>query len=324
MNLLSLYYFVELSKDLHFTKTAERLFISQQTLSNNIKSLESYYNIKLINRKPKVTLTYAGERLLIFAKEVLLKNRDLEDMFSDINEDLSGSIRFGASISRATISLPRIFPVFTKKFPNVHIKYIDDISQNLEPLIVNNELDFAIVISEKPGLNIKSTKLMDDQIYLCVTDKLLKEYYPNSFDILKEKSQKGAYVEDFKKLPFSMMSNRLGNKIESFFGEKNIKPKINFSSTYSQLILPFCSNSLSACFVSHATLICLKDDVTKDMNLFPLVHNDEYVLRPISLITQKDRYISSYAKYFQSLIIDHFENIKNIDLQKCLFNTKKS
>lgn len=319
MNLLSLYYFVELSKDLHFTKTAERLFISQQTLSNNIKSLESYYNIKLINRKPKVTLTYAGERLLIFAKEVLLKNRDLEDMFSDINEDLSGSIRFGASISRATISLPRIFSVFTKEFPNVHIKYVDDISQNLEPLIVNNELDFAIVISEKPGLNIESIKLMDDQIYLCVTDKLLKEYYPNSFDILKKKSQKGACVEDFKKLPFSMMSNRLGNKIESFFVEKNIKPKITFSSTYSQLILPFCSNSLSACFVSHATLICLKDDVTKDMNLFPLVHNDEYVLRPISLITQKDRYMSSYAKYFQSLIIDHFENIKNINLQEYLF-----
>ncbi len=320
MNFLSLYYFVELSKDLHFTKTAERLYISQQTLSNNIKSLESYYNVKLINRKPKVTLTYAGEKLLAFAKEVLLKNRDLEDMFSDINDDLSGSLKFGASISRATISLPKIFPVFTKKYPNVQIKYIDDISKNLEPLIVNNELDFAIVISERPGLNIKSLKLMDDQIYLCVTNKLLKEYYPNDYEYLKEKSKNGASVEDFKELPFSMMSNRLGNKIESFFIEKEIEPKINFSSTYSQLIIPFCSSSLSACFASHATLICLKEDVTNDMNLFPLFHNGDAVRRPITLITQKDRYMNSYSKFFQSLIVEHFNTIKNINLNTYLFN----
>ncbi|MGF0096153.1 LysR family transcriptional regulator [Peptoniphilus sp. SGI.035] len=319
MNFLSLYYFVELSKDLHFTKTSERLFISQQTLSNNIKSLESYYNIKLINRKPKVTLTYAGEKLLAFAKELLIKNRDLEDMFSDINEDLSGSLKFGASISRATISLPKIFPVFTQKYPNVQINYIDDISKNLEPLIVNNELDFAIVISERPGLKIKSLKLMDDQIYLCVTDKLLKEYYPNDFEKIKEKSKNGAYVEDFKLLPFSMLSNRLGNRIESFFIEKNLEPKINFSSTYSQLILPFCSKSLSACFVSHATLICLKEDVTSDMNIFPLFHNGVAVRRPISLITQKERYMNSYSRFFQSLIIEHFNNIKNINLHDYLF-----
>lgn len=320
MNFLSLYYFVELSKDLHFTKTSERLYISQQTLSNNIKSLENYYNIKLINRKPKVTLTYAGEKLLSFAIEVLAKNNDLKDIFSEINKDITGSLRFGASISRATISLPNILPNFTKKYPNVQIKYIDDISKNLEPLILSNELDYAIVISKNPILNVKSFHLMDDQIYLCVTDELLKKYYPDNFLELKEKSKNGASVEDFKLLPFSMMSNRLGTKIESFFAEKDLKPNINFYSTYSQLILPFCSNSLSACFASHATLICLKEDISKDMNLFPLYFKGEPVRRSISLITQKDRYVPSYSKFFQSLIFEHFNRIKNIDLEKYLFD----
>ena len=46
MDTLSLYYFSELAKDLHITRTANRLFISQQTLSNHIMRLEEYYGVK--------------------------------------------------------------------------------------------------------------------------------------------------------------------------------------------------------------------------------------------------------------------------------------
>ena len=57
MDTLSLYYFSELAKDLHITRTANRLFISQQTLSNHIMRLEEYYGVKLLNRKPSLSLT---------------------------------------------------------------------------------------------------------------------------------------------------------------------------------------------------------------------------------------------------------------------------
>ena len=52
MDLISLYYFSELAKDLHMTRTANRLFISQQTLSNHIKRLEESLNCGLFERKP--------------------------------------------------------------------------------------------------------------------------------------------------------------------------------------------------------------------------------------------------------------------------------
>ena len=57
MDLISLHYFQELSKDLNMTKTAERLYISQQTLSNHIQRLEQYYNAPLFYRKPSLSLT---------------------------------------------------------------------------------------------------------------------------------------------------------------------------------------------------------------------------------------------------------------------------
>ena len=56
MDIISLYYFKEVAKDLHITKTANRLYISQQTLSNHIQRLEEYFGAQLLNRKPKLSL----------------------------------------------------------------------------------------------------------------------------------------------------------------------------------------------------------------------------------------------------------------------------
>ena len=67
MNLLSLYYFVELAKELHVTNTAQKLYISQQNLSQHIQRLEQYYGVPLFHRKPKLALTYAGEQLYAVA-----------------------------------------------------------------------------------------------------------------------------------------------------------------------------------------------------------------------------------------------------------------
>jgi len=75
MDLISLHYFQELSKDLNMTKTAERLYISQQTLSNHIQRLEQYYNAPLFYRKPSLSLTCAGEFVLGFALHFFLNRQ---------------------------------------------------------------------------------------------------------------------------------------------------------------------------------------------------------------------------------------------------------
>ena len=54
MNLISLYYFTELAKELHMTNTAQKLYITQQNLSQHIQRLEQYYGVELFYRKPKL------------------------------------------------------------------------------------------------------------------------------------------------------------------------------------------------------------------------------------------------------------------------------
>ena len=100
MDLISLHYFQELSKDLNMTKTAERLYISQQTLSNHIQRLEQYYNAPLFYRKPSLSLTCAGEFVLGFAQVMEKEERNLKDILSDIERQERGTLRVGASTVR--------------------------------------------------------------------------------------------------------------------------------------------------------------------------------------------------------------------------------
>ncbi|MFA7214817.1 MAG: LysR family transcriptional regulator, partial [Bacillota bacterium] len=71
LNTQSLYYFLEVAKELNITSVSRRLFISQQSLSNRIKQLERYFGVKLFHRKPSLKLTYAGEQLVTAASKII-------------------------------------------------------------------------------------------------------------------------------------------------------------------------------------------------------------------------------------------------------------
>src|SRR5699024_6239076 len=124
--------------------------ISQQTLSNHLKKLEEYYGTVLFNRRPHLSLTSSGEALLSFAKNMISKEQNLKDIISDIESNEKGFLRVGASVSRGMISLPKIIPAFNKRYPNVEIRYINALSLELEALVEEGDLDFAIMLSDSP------------------------------------------------------------------------------------------------------------------------------------------------------------------------------
>ena len=106
MDTVSLIYFSEAAKDLNFTKTAQRLFISQQTLSNHIARLEEAYQVKLFERKPRLMLTSAGETLLSFARDYKTSEENLKAQLTDISQRESAQLRIGCTPHRTSIVMP--------------------------------------------------------------------------------------------------------------------------------------------------------------------------------------------------------------------------
>ena len=316
MELISLYYFTELAKDLHMTRTAERLYISQQTLSNHIARLESYYGTTLLYRKPSLSLTPAGEHVLQSARTIVNEEANLKAILSDVEKEQRGILRFGASTLRMNTSLPHILPRFSERFPLVEIRLTDTISSELTELVLDGDLDLALTVSHKEHPRLAEEHMMDDQVYLCVSDALLKQYYGDETGHIKAKSAHGAMVHDFSRLPFCLLENRIGEKIMACFAEAQITPRPYITSTYTQISASICFQRLAAAFIPHVCLAEQRQEIPPDINIFPLLHNGQPLMQHVNLIRLRERYLPRPARYFQDLLSGYFRAIEQVRLER--------
>ena len=318
MNLMPLYYFKEVAKDLNMTKTASRLFISQQALSKCIAQLEKDYNVVFFIRKPHLRLTSAGEAMLAFCRKVLHEQQNLQEILSDITEDTKGTIRFGASMLRSNFCLPQILPQFSHHYPHVNIRVSDHISETLQNMILQDELDVALCSLNEPISEVETHLILSDNVYLCVTDKLLQQYYPSTYPALKEKSRLGAFIGDFSRLPFLTLDspNKLGRVMDHCFKEAGFVPKSYLSATFTRLFPALCSHSLAACVCTQMTLNTYEGVLPRDMNIFHLRYRGKYVYHNVYLTHAKKTYVPQYMNYFYTLINDCFASLNRKDLSR--------
>lgn len=314
MDTISYYYFREVSKDLNITRTANRLYISQQTLSNHIRRLEAYHGVLLLERKPFLSITDAGREVLAFANILCSEEAMLKDVLSDIAREEKGTLRFGSSPQRIDICIPEILPGFSEKYPNINIEINGNISSKLETMVLNGELDYAIVTSSDDEHPLITSKhLMKDQLYLCVDDRLLKQYYPDA-ERLKEDAINETEVSSFSKLPFFMLSNRLGQIVNSCFEKKMIRPNSYITSTHTKVGCTLCFQGIAACFVSHSILSSFKGNIPNTVNIFPLFSEGMPVTQNIELIWLKHRYVPRYADFFMEQLSAYFSSLEQMDL----------
>jgi DNA-binding transcriptional LysR family regulator len=299
MNFLSLKYFVELVIDLNMTSTAQKLYISQQNLTQHIHRLEEFYGVKLFNRKPKLSLTYAGELLYESAKKILEEENSLINKFSDISAKGVGKLRLGIPSYRAQISLPPILQKFYKEWPNITIEMTDQNSEKLEQMLFTNELDLFIGIMPQDDQRLKIIPLLYDQIFLVASDSLLKKYYGDSFAKLKARDQEALDIKNFSKLPLLLPKapSRLRNSIDTCLRVANVKPKIFFEAMTTDLLLALYPYSYGAFFCTHMRLGMLKN-MFSGVNAFPISSEGELMQHRLVLAHHRNKLIFSYLTDF--------------------------
>ena len=314
MDIQSLYYFTEVAKDLHITRTANRLFMSQQTLSNHILRLEEYYGTPLLIRKPRLALTPAGEQVLTFADRLGKDEKNLKNLISDIEEQTKGVINFGASTFRMNACIPDIIGDFSREYPGVELRFTDNFTADLEPKVEDGTLDFAIIIGRAFQNDLKYTPLMDDQIMMCVDDTLLKKHYKDEKESLISAAIKGTDLRAFSKLPFCIQNNLLGNTIRDCFENVSVKPHIYAQCQYNSLSVALGISGVAACFTTQMDLASRKDHLPESLNVFPVLRSGKPIYQHIFLIQHSDAYLTKYAKRFQELLIEHFKNLADTEV----------
>ena len=159
-------------EEMSISKAAQRLFISQPSLSNAIKKIETSLGVKLFTRTNRgLKLTYAGERYCQVASDILRTYNDFEIEVSDINNLKKGRLNIGITTYIASYLLPRILPEFKKLAPNIEFNFTEKNSTKLEEELKKGSVDFAVMhksANEEPDIkgNLQYTKIAKNRFLL--------------------------------------------------------------------------------------------------------------------------------------------------------------
>ncbi|MDE6217396.1 MAG: LysR family transcriptional regulator [Muribaculaceae bacterium] len=153
MELRQLKYFAKVAETLNFTEASRALFITQSTLSQQIRQLEQELGSPLFQRDShSVRLTEAGCELLPYALRTLQDSQLCIDRINDLNRMLTGSLSIGVTYSFSPILTETLLD-FKKLYPGVKLNiYYKPVSELIE-MLLNREVDFVLAFRPRQNIN---------------------------------------------------------------------------------------------------------------------------------------------------------------------------
>jgi Transcriptional regulator len=146
MTLTELRYLVNLDKERHFSRAAERSFVSQPTLSVAVKKLEEELGVVLFERiRGEARPTAVGEQIIAQARKVLSEARLIEDLAREGKDELVGPLRVGAIYTVGPYLLPDLVPALHRLAPQMPLVIEENFTAQLLELLRDNELDVAVL-----------------------------------------------------------------------------------------------------------------------------------------------------------------------------------
>jgi LysR family hydrogen peroxide-inducible transcriptional activator len=146
MNLRALQYFVKLADLRHFSKAAEACFVSQPTLSTQVRKLEDELGVQLVERSPrKIMLTPVGEEIAERARLVLSDVDQIRAVARCAGDPADGNLRLGLFPTLAPYILPHVVPTIRKRYPNLRLQLAEEKTEDILKMLQQGELDAALL-----------------------------------------------------------------------------------------------------------------------------------------------------------------------------------
>jgi LysR family transcriptional regulator, hydrogen peroxide-inducible genes activator len=146
LKLKDLRYLVAVADTRHFGRAAERCFVSQPTLSTQLKKLEDYLGVQLIERQPKrVALTAAGEAILARARRILEASDEVVTLARAHRDPLAGALRIAMLPTIGPYLLPRVARDLRKALPRLDLRLYEYPTAAMLTKLRAGEIDLGIL-----------------------------------------------------------------------------------------------------------------------------------------------------------------------------------
>lgn len=170
--LVQLEYVVAVDTFRHFATAADKCFVTQPTLSMQIKKLEDQLGLVIFDRtKQPVVPTMLGEKVIAQARIVLLENARISQLIKEEKEDLSGEIRIGIIPTISPYLLPLFTGKFKAKYPRVKIKVEELVTERIEDKLKKDLIDVGILVTPLHNTGIIEHPLYYEEMMVYSNEK---------------------------------------------------------------------------------------------------------------------------------------------------------
>ena len=269
-------YFLTICEELNFTKAAEKLNISQPTLSQQIRILESYLETELFHRVgKKVYISQSGEVLRSHTKRIFNEIREAKNTIKEIQDSKIGRITVGCTGNyvHAAIAL------FHEQYPKVKFSLIDVSTKDIINNILSNQFDIGIIYLPINEPQLESKLLFKEEFTLVISSE---------HDLAKKEIIK---IEDLQSIPLYLTPKNYYSRqnLNKLFEKASIrfKPLMELSDRYALLQMAIMKNGatiLPTSFMKNINDPSVRQipiDGTMPMNEIGLIYRKERVMTPI-------------------------------------------
>ncbi len=264
-----------------FSKAAQKLMISQPSLSAIIKKTEEELGLPLFDRSTNpIGLTDFGKRYIQSVQQVNRLEGELENYVSDTNDLKRGSVVVGSGSHYVSYVLPQYVFQFMQAYPDVKLSLVETTSENLETRLYHEELDVILDNRELPSDQFEKCYFSTEYLLLAVPksfpcNEKATPYRLSYEDILwnNHLDKRPVPFELFADVPFIMMTqkNSTRTKADMIFDHYHMTPIKTMELNQLSSAYIIASQGTAACFVSD-TLIKTSGKATDNMYFytFPL------------------------------------------------------
>ena len=299
-------WFLCVAENHSISKAAEQLFASQQSVSAYVKRLENFYHVTLFQRAPGFELTEAGEILYRNAKKIVWREASLREQYEAVKQNRAGRIRFGLTIARAQVFLPKIIPEYQALYPGVVLTLCEESTVSLEKHLRERRIDLYLGKNISTAPTSHKEYLTRDRLFLIATDHLIKQHLHWNTETIAARAQDGVFLRELSDLPFVTINpdSKISQHIDIYCHQNQIELYSIIQASNTPLMIELCRRGYGAGLCLENFLLkvlqCFSDVGEGLLHVFPIL--DEIGGEEIVMVDNMEQHQPKYFTDFKAVV----------------------
>lgn len=282
MNLRDLHYLVAVAEYRHFGKAAESCCVSQPTLSAQLKKLESYLGVQLVERTQRqVMLTAVGQDVVERAKGILRDAEQIQELAKQAQNPEETTIRFGITATLGSYFISQALPWIKMDFPKLVISLYEGANKDILQQLYDGRLDVVIGDCQDSSEKLIVENLFQEEIKLVIPDQHPLQYKHE----LK--------LDDLENETILMQTDEddFLNYIKDFFSKEDIRVNFNQCGKHPETLKQMVKFGSGVAFLPS---LLLNDERQLEVNVRQL--SSPKLTRPIHMCWRKNSVKNQFLK----------------------------